>query len=81
MEDALVWLPGKTGCYTTKSGYALRLITLPPTGISKPLFPWLLWNLWTSRNQLLFEDKKFSEIKVINKALRDAKEWSLAQPL
>lgn len=188
MEDALVWVPGKTGCYTTKSGYALsklageqniqqpplnqfgwrscvwsvetspklqiflwklankalpvgealarrginatttckrcnapeseihtffhcpfakkvwdllpaihkpcpttstilqlmenskRLITLPPTGTSKPLFPWLLWNLWTSRNQLLFEDKKFSELEILNKAISDAKEWSLAQP-
>ena len=56
-----------------------RMITLPPTGVSKPLFPWLLWNLWTCRNQLLFEDKKFTESEVLNKAIRDAKEWSLAQ--
>nr|VDD17469.1 unnamed protein product [Brassica rapa] len=73
MEDTIVWLPEKTGCYSTK------MITLPPTGVSKPLFPWLLWNLWTCRNQLLFEDKKFTESEVLNKAIRDAKEWSLAQ--
>ena len=56
-----------------------RMITLPPAGVSKSLFPWLLWNLWTCRNQLLFENKKYTETEVLNKAIKDAKEWSLAQ--
>lgn len=58
-----------------------RIINLPPSGVSQPLYPWILWNLWTSRNQLLFEDKNYSELKVLNKAIRDAREWSWAQPL
>ena len=32
--------------------------SLPPIGLtSAPLTPWLLWNLWTARNKLIFEDK------------------------
>ncbi|XP_013729746.2 uncharacterized protein LOC106433468 [Brassica napus] len=58
-----------------------RIINLPPSGVSQPLYPWVLWNLWTSRNQLLFEDKTYTELEVLNKAIRDAREWSWAQPL
>lgn len=57
----------------------IKMINLPPTGLSQPLFPWVLWNLWTSRNQFLFEDKKYSEEEVILKATKDAREWLLAQ--
>lgn len=35
--------------------------------------------LWTSRNQLRFEDKSFSEIEMLAKALKAAKEWQEAQ--
>lgn len=31
--------------------------------------------LWTSRNKLYFEDKSFSETKVLVKAIKNAKEW------
>lgn len=58
-----------------------RALNLPPSGLADPLYPWVLWNLWTSRNQLIFENKKYTELEVLNKALRDAKEWSGAQPL
>ena len=49
---------------------------LPPTGLtSSPLVPWLLWNLWTARNKLIFEDKIFQVEDIISKAVVDAREW------
>lgn len=49
---------------------------LPPTGLtSYPLVPWLLWNLWTARNKLIFEDKIFQVEDIISKAVVDAREW------
>lgn len=47
-------------------------------GLNVPLYPWILWLLWTSRNQLLFEDKSFSETEVIRRAVKCAKEWQEA---
>lgn len=55
-----------------------KTINLPPSGLVNPLYPWILWVLWTSRNQLLFEDKSFSESEVMLKALKAAKEWQAA---
>ncbi|XP_013729618.2 uncharacterized protein LOC106433315 [Brassica napus] len=57
------------------------MVNLPPSELSQPLYPWILWNLWLSRNQILFEDKRFSEIETTNKAIKDCREWQLAQPL
>ncbi|WZZ63736.1 hypothetical protein YC2023_075106 [Brassica napus] len=54
---------------------------LPPSGLSQPLYPWILWNLWLCRNQNLFEEKRFSEIETTTKAIKDCREWQLAQPL
>lgn len=51
---------------------------LPPSGLQNPLYPWIFWVLWTNRNQLLFEDKSFSESEVMLKALKTAKEWQSA---
>ncbi|KAG7547827.1 Reverse transcriptase zinc-binding domain [Arabidopsis suecica] len=54
-------------------------INLPPTGISSsPLYPWILWNLWTARNQFLFADKLYTEKETIHKAIQDAKAWHQA---
>lgn len=49
--------------------------TLPPTGVSIPLWPWILWNLWKARNKRCFENKAYSSMEILNKALRDAREW------
>ena len=35
--------------------------------------------LWTSRNQLCFEDKSFPETEVLAKAIKDAREWQDAK--
>ncbi|CAL9233920.1 unnamed protein product, partial [Arabidopsis halleri] len=55
-------------------------VCLPPTGLSFcPLFPWICWNLWKSRNQKLFNARSFSSEETSLKALSDAKEWQDAQ--
>ncbi|KAF3490009.1 hypothetical protein F2Q69_00053924 [Brassica cretica] len=30
---------------------------LPPTGTSSNHFPWICWNLWISRNHLVFQNR------------------------
>lgn len=55
------------------------MINLPPTGLSVPLYPWIMWALWTCRNQLCFEDKSFSESEVLTKAIKSAREWQNAK--
>ncbi|KAF2572482.1 hypothetical protein F2Q70_00003416 [Brassica cretica] len=52
---------------------------LPPSGLSDPLWPWVLWNLWKSRNKLLFENRVFSAQETALKCILDAKEWSSEQ--
>lgn len=60
--------------------YCRRIVNLPPTGLgATPLFPWVLWVLWTNRNKLLFEDLCFSEENAILKAIQDARAWKAAQ--
>lgn len=54
------------------------MINLPPMGLSVPLYPWLMWVLWTSKNQLIFEDKFFSESEVLAKAIKSSREWQNA---
>lgn len=56
----------------------LRMVNLPHVGVNVPLYPWVLWLLWTSRNQFLFEDKSFSETEVIQRTVKCAKEWQEA---
>uniref|UniRef100_A0A0D3ABG6 RNase H type-1 domain-containing protein n=1 Tax=Brassica oleracea var. oleracea TaxID=109376 RepID=A0A0D3ABG6_BRAOL len=58
-----------------------QMTALPPTGLTMPLHPWIMWVLWTSRNQFSFEDKSFSESEMILKAIKLAKEWQSAQLL
>ncbi|XP_013709689.1 uncharacterized protein LOC106413463 [Brassica napus] len=54
---------------------------LPPTGLTSPLWPWVLWNLWKARNKLVFENRTFTAQEVVLKSIQDAKEWSQAQDL
>ncbi|CAN7070321.1 unnamed protein product, partial [Brassica oleracea var. botrytis] len=47
-----------------------------PLGIvSSPLVLWLLWNLWTTRNKLVFEGKAFQVEYIISKAVAEARAW------
>ncbi|XP_033141077.1 uncharacterized protein LOC108870768 [Brassica rapa] len=52
---------------------------LPPVGLSSsPAIPWILWNVWTARNKLVFEGKVFQVKEIISKAIADAREWEAA---
>lgn len=57
-----------------------KMLSLPPSGLgTTPLYPWILWILWTNRNKLCFEDRAFSEQDTVLKALQDARAWKAAQ--
>lgn len=59
-----------------------KMISLPPTGLgSTPLYPWILWVLWTNRNRNVFENRVFSEEESILKAIQDARAWKAAQTI
>lgn len=53
---------------------------LPPIGISTGcLAPWILWQLWISRNILCFENREISAIDTGTRAIGAAKEWEACQ--
>lgn len=54
-------------------------ICLPPTGIAGNLTSWLLWNIWTSRNLLVFENRVVIAKVAVGKAILSAREWLAAQ--
>ncbi|WZY68165.1 hypothetical protein YC2023_000405 [Brassica napus] len=54
-------------------------IYLPPTGLIGPLAPWILWQLWSARNQLLFNGKHWTTEETLSKAIAQAREWTSAQ--
>ncbi|KAH0892797.1 hypothetical protein HID58_055226, partial [Brassica napus] len=54
----------------------LRMTNLPPMDLVSPPYPWIMWVLWTSCNQLIF----FSEAEMILRAIKLAKEWQATQP-
>lgn len=67
----------------TEQGFELQvlenLICLPPTGVGEgPVYPWILWSIWTARNNRLFENKTFTAEETIIKAIASAREWQQA---
>ncbi|WZY79810.1 hypothetical protein YC2023_026194 [Brassica napus] len=44
-----------------------------------PLAPWILWSIWSARNQKIFQKRSFSGQETVTKAIVDAKEWLEAQ--
>ena len=66
--------------FTTALKESKRTTTLPPTGLAEgPLFPWICWTIWTTRNQLIFENRVFSPLETLTKAICLAREWQEAQ--
>ncbi|XP_013595061.1 PREDICTED: uncharacterized protein LOC106303296 [Brassica oleracea var. oleracea] len=56
-------------------------VNLPPTRTSSNLFPWICWSLWTSRNQLLFDNRQASPAEILTKSINLLKEWEATQGL
>ncbi|KAF3581630.1 hypothetical protein DY000_02030094 [Brassica cretica] len=56
-----------------------RWACLPPTGVSTNILFWIMWALWTTRNQLVFESRHQSPLAVVSRAMAGAQEWKLAQ--
>lgn len=58
----------------------LQLTVLPPVGLGRcPLAPWIIWSIWSARNQKIFQQRSFTAQETILKAMVDAKEWQDAQ--
>ncbi|KAF2558258.1 hypothetical protein F2Q68_00012728 [Brassica cretica] len=58
----------------------LRTVVLPPIGLGNAILaPWIIWAIWTARNQKLFQNRTFSAQETVTKAICDAKEWATAQ--
>lgn len=59
-----------------------KMLSLPPLGLGvTPLYPWILWILWTNRNKLLFDNRLFTAKDSILKAIQDARAWKAAQAI
>ncbi|CAL9242435.1 unnamed protein product [Arabidopsis halleri] len=59
---------------------ALKLLCLPPTGVGDgPLAPWIIWSIWTARNQLIFNKKRISFEEALLVGIIRAREWQEAQ--
>ncbi|KAG5388770.1 hypothetical protein IGI04_030311 [Brassica rapa subsp. trilocularis] len=56
-----------------------KAVCLPPSGFTLNILPWICWVLWTSRNALVFEDKRSNPEDIALKGLRLAKDWMEAQ--
>ncbi|KAL9840593.1 putative reverse transcriptase zinc-binding domain-containing protein [Arabidopsis thaliana] len=56
------------------------LINFPPIGRGRgPLFPWIMWTIWTCRNKRIFEQKQIGPSDAISQAVSQAREWLAAQ--
>lgn len=45
------------------------------------VWPWIIWNLWKRRNDMLFEGRCYERADLVLKANRDAVEWFMAQDI
>ncbi|CAA7013326.1 unnamed protein product [Microthlaspi erraticum] len=73
-------IPSLLTSFTNTLATSKAMICLPPTGISQgPIFPWLIWSIWTVRNYLIFEERTFAPESTILKALTEARDWQNAQ--
>ena len=68
-----------TDTFKTMTTRLRSAVFLLPTGVSKLIFPWVVWSIWKDRNLLVFEDKSLSPAEIASKSLNLAREWSKAQ--
>lgn len=54
-------------CVFAQQVWNSQMVCLPPVGIHDGnLQAWICWNLWTARNQLVFENRAFTISEVIS---------------
>lgn len=69
-------------CITTGLGFEVfrRIPSLPPTGLGPGILSAsICWNLWVSRNQLIFQQRTFTPEETLLKSIREAREWLVSQ--
>lgn len=68
------------GSVFTNMHYLLNLKEITYlTEEDRRVWPWILWNLWKRRNEMLFEGRCVSAMELVQKAVQEAKEWFMAQ--
>ncbi|XP_013745159.1 uncharacterized protein LOC125595024 [Brassica napus] len=66
--------------FTSALQASRKLVNLPPTGVHLvSLFPWIVWTIWLTRNQRIFQNREFDGRATLTKAITDAREWQQAQ--
>ncbi|KAL0652768.1 hypothetical protein Bca4012_095459 [Brassica carinata] len=68
-------------CHSLEAGIqeASEVVCVLPTGIVGNLSSWICWFIWTTRNQLVFENRHISALNTLSHALAAAREWQTAQ--
>ncbi|KAG2315715.1 hypothetical protein Bca52824_018837 [Brassica carinata] len=60
--------------------YLLRVKNLKVGSMEKlRAWPWVLWSLWKSKNEFLFEGRRWVAEEIVERAQKDAEEWFLSQ--
>lgn len=68
------------GSLASNLNYLLNLKTKDQgEGKSLRSWPWMIWNIWKSRNELIFKGTRWTPEEIVDKACKEADEWFLAQ--
>lgn len=51
----------------------------PPSGVTGNVLPWVVWTIWTARNQLIFEERSSSPREIATKSIASTRELTQAQ--
>ena len=54
-------------------------ICLPPSGVSVNILPWICWQLWITRNHIIFKDRTFTSEEVALHSITTVREWITEQ--
>ncbi|KAG5381613.1 hypothetical protein IGI04_033083 [Brassica rapa subsp. trilocularis] len=78
-EDKLCWMGTKDDLRETWNLIRSKPC-LPPTGISRcHLAPWIMWEVWTARNKLMFSNLILKTEDSLSRAIMMAREWQDGQ--
>lgn len=70
----------QNGSLVSNINYLLNLKSLRgEEGEAKRTWPWVIWLIWKSRNDFLFNGRRWDPVDIQEKAKADAEEWFLAQ--